>query len=118
MSIDHSSRASREVPAYEVYADQLFRRGHGYPLWDPQPTKRGPVLIGDVGYLQNGAFFRIFNATLPADDPINSHYGVPEGFRPLRSSEFPLNRRDAAIPSGPLCSRSIRATAANASLDM
>ncbi|KAH9949139.1 WD40 repeat-like protein [Amylocystis lapponica] len=94
--------------AWEIYSEHLFRLGHGLPLWDPEPTKMGPVLVGDVGYTREGAFYRLFNATHPAKHRINARYGVPVGYKPFRFPDFPLNRRDAAIPAGPLCSRSVR----------
>ena len=40
------------------------------------------VLVGDVGEVEHGDFFRIFNALLPAND-IAQVYGVPDGFVPL-----------------------------------
>ncbi|KAH9933270.1 hypothetical protein B0H21DRAFT_699524, partial [Amylocystis lapponica] len=89
--------------------EQLFRRGHGFPLWDPEPTRMGPVLVGDVGYIREGAFYRLFNATRPAEDTLNTRHGVPIGYRPYRFADSQLNRREAAIPAGPLCSRSVKA---------
>ena len=33
----------------------------GYPLWFPEPHDTGEPQIGDVGYLEDGAFVRLFN---------------------------------------------------------
>ena len=68
---------------YNIYAQQLFPMRHGYPLWHPE-IERGRGLemqIGDVGYLQDGAFIRIFNATLPSDHP-DQNFGTPENHEP------------------------------------
>ena len=54
--------------AYKIYAEQLFPLGHGHALWEPEPTRFGAVQIGDVGYLRDGAFYRLFNALRPADE--------------------------------------------------
>lgn len=62
-----------------IFAEQLVGRGHGLPLWRPEPTKFGEVLIGDVGFVDEGAFYRLFNAMRRQDDPINRR-GVPEEF--------------------------------------
>ena len=61
---------------------QLSSHNHGLALWDPKPVENlykqpGHVSIGDVGYLDNGAFMRIFNVTLPWDDPSNRLLGEP-----------------------------------------
>ena len=91
----------------DIYARGLFHYGHGFPVWDPQPTDSGEVLIGDVGYMEDGQFFRLFNAMRPADDPVNQRWGVPDGFVPLTVDPRSFTRRDGAIPAGPLCSRSV-----------
>ncbi|GBE78897.1 predicted protein [Sparassis crispa] len=102
--------------AWDVYATQLFRCGHGYPLWEPEPTKHGEVRVGDVGYMREGAFYRLFNATVPADDPINSRYGVPDrtSYKPFQHSDYILNRLEAALPALPICSKSVKSVSASA----
>ena len=42
----------------------------GHALWEPNF-----VDLGDVGYIRQGKFHRLFNALHSADHP--SHYGVP-----------------------------------------
>ncbi|PCH41791.1 hypothetical protein WOLCODRAFT_101208 [Wolfiporia cocos MD-104 SS10] len=41
-------------------------------------------MFGDVGLIDGGSFRRLFNATLPAKHPINTKYGVPDGFVPIK----------------------------------
>lgn len=67
----------------DIYAEQLIRLGLGYPLWEPEPTEYGEVLLGDVGYTTEGAFYRLFNAIRPENDPVNAQ-GVPENFSVLQ----------------------------------
>jgi hypothetical protein len=67
-------------------------------LWDPNPVQGlfkdpGHVSIGDVGYLDNGAFMRIFNVKLPRDDPSNTFIEIPEGYKPLGREHFDNVRR-------------------------
>ncbi|EMD33957.1 hypothetical protein CERSUDRAFT_107747 [Gelatoporia subvermispora B] len=69
------------------------------PLWEPERTKYGEVEIGDVGYLHNGGFYRLFNATFLASNPIN-HTLVHE--------------RPNAIPAIALHNKSLRVTEVNA----
>lgn len=64
------------------YAETLVSQGYGLPLWFPEPGKQGDVEIGDVGFVNEGRFIRLFNAMLPATDPVNAG-GVPDDFTVL-----------------------------------
>jgi hypothetical protein len=71
---------------YDTFREQLAIRypALGHALWEPSPDGgRGPVEIGDVGYIRQGKFHRLFNALLSTDHP--SHRGVrlPEHHEPL-----------------------------------
>ncbi|KIK52732.1 hypothetical protein GYMLUDRAFT_179777, partial [Collybiopsis luxurians FD-317 M1] len=71
----------------EVYAQLLFLRRKGYPMWRnsrlPGVHKQEGVQIGDVGILNDsGGFEYFFNVCHPADHPLNTGR-VPGGFKPL-----------------------------------
>jgi len=71
---------------YDIFRDQLAITypAFGHALWEPCPDEgHGPVKIGDVGYIRQGKFHRLFNALLAANHP--SHHGValPEHHEPL-----------------------------------
>ena len=71
---------------YDTFREQLAITypALGYALWEPGPEgDYGPVEIGDVGYIRQGKFHRLFNALLSADH--QSHRGVrlPEYHEPL-----------------------------------
>ncbi|KAJ7227902.1 hypothetical protein C8J57DRAFT_198672 [Mycena rebaudengoi] len=74
-----------------LYSRLLLPKGHGYPLFHPQPfddlpeeARRVGTEIGDVGVVtSDGSFDVIFNICRAADDPIN-RFGVPEGFEQVR----------------------------------
>ena len=73
----------------------------------PEPDLE-EIHIGDVGYTWQGSFCSLFNATLPAFDPINRN-GVPRSFVPITFDRERLVRvRDAYLPDGPICSRTVR----------
>ena len=74
----------------DVYWDQLSTLSHGIALWNPNPPKNvyNNVSIGDVGYLQEGTFIRMFNAILPWDDPSNGTFGNPDPYEPVDYSSF------------------------------
>ncbi|KIP05413.1 hypothetical protein PHLGIDRAFT_119848 [Phlebiopsis gigantea 11061_1 CR5-6] len=61
------------------YTEQLVGCGYGHPLWRPESERHQGVEVGDVGFLSDGCFVRIFNALLPSTHPVNAG-GVPEGF--------------------------------------
>ncbi|KAJ6483124.1 hypothetical protein C8R45DRAFT_1215058 [Mycena sanguinolenta] len=70
-----------------LYSRLLLSKGHGYPLFHPQPYDDLPhelrhqgTTIGDVGVVtSDGSFDVIFNICRAADDPLN-RFGVPAGF--------------------------------------
>jgi hypothetical protein len=87
---------------FNVYREQLSSQYHGLALWDPKPVEnlhKQPVSIGDVGYLDDGAFMRIFNVTLPWDDPSNGLLGKPERYERIELSYFG-NVRESEIREG------------------
>lgn len=76
-----------------------------------ESTKFGEVLIGDVGFLRHGCFYRLFNATKSSDDPINALCGVPADYSPLCYNETALlHTIDYYLPPGPVYSTSITRT--------
>ena len=91
--IPHSCGISPQVhQPFNIYREQLKSQfpTHGLALWDPNPVEGlfKHVSIGDVGYLDNGRFMRIFNAKLPRDDPSNTFIEIPEGYNPLQREHF------------------------------
>jgi len=62
------------------------------------------VSLADVGYIRNGRFNRLFNATLRIGDPAN-HNGVPDGYEPMNLDERATVER--RLPPGVIASRSI-----------
>ena len=96
----------------EVYAEQLSRLNYGFPLWHPDPPNDAPeIQIGDVGFVRDGAFYRMFNATQPGDSLINGGH-VPPGHEPFefRTDKSFIKIRDA-IGKGPLSSKTIEKVA-------
>ncbi|KAH9963428.1 hypothetical protein BGW80DRAFT_1351766, partial [Lactifluus volemus] len=82
----------------------------GWRLWDPEPDPDSPtecVAIGDVGYISNGRFVRLFNIRRRRDDPSHQQHGVPEGYRPIPPSPFNIFQK-SRLNRGDYCSRSVR----------
>ncbi|KAN0133862.1 hypothetical protein V8E53_008294 [Lactarius tabidus] len=91
---------------YDIFRHHLAIKhpAYGHALWEPSPGYSYPAVeIGDVGFVREGRFHRLFNVLLPAEDPSHENYGVPEYHEQLT-----LRMRNHIIPSalGPnnLCS--------------
>ena len=72
---------------YDIFRDQLAIRfpGYGHALWEPSPGDLYHVTsVGDVGYISQGGFHRLFNILLPADDPSHENFGVPDNHKPFK----------------------------------
>jgi hypothetical protein len=91
----------------DVYQRHLRPLFHGYPLWRPDPANfYQHVSIGDVGYVKEGYFVRIFNAMLPWDDPSNRLLGELEPYPCLNWDQF-VNIRQSRFSSGDYYSRGV-----------
>jgi hypothetical protein len=85
------------VIPYNIYREQLTSLFHGHALWQPDGPDPTGVSVGDVGYVREGRFFRMFNVLLEWNDPSNYSLCEPEPYDPLvlgqhvsiRESEFP-----------------------------
>ena len=70
---------------YDIFRGHLATKypAYGHALWEPSPPRlNSPVEIGDVGFIREGRFHRLFNALLSADHPSHT-FGVPEYHEPL-----------------------------------
>ncbi|KAH9943034.1 WD40 repeat-like protein [Epithele typhae] len=92
--------------AYNIYSKQLFLRGHGFPLWLPEPKEMGEVQLGDVGYMFSGGFFTLFNATMSKE--VKQVNGIPDDYTPWEVRPTHVHRTNAMFVSH-LCSRSVTA---------
>ncbi len=70
---------------YDIYREELARKSpvFGHALWEPNPGGRyTAVEIGDVGFIREGYFHRLFNILLPKDHPSHQD-GAPQQHEPL-----------------------------------
>jgi len=79
---------------YDIFREELAIKypSYGHALWDPSPGGRyTSVEIGDVGFIREGYFHRLFNILLPEDHPSHRD-GVPSHHEPLvLRMRFPTN---------------------------
>jgi hypothetical protein len=78
------------LPVSKVYQDRMTTLSHGLALWNPNPPKEiyDNVSIGDVGYLHEGSFIRMFNVMLPWSHESNRKLGEPEPYESLDCGPF------------------------------
>ncbi|KAH9031012.1 hypothetical protein EDB85DRAFT_1389381 [Lactarius pseudohatsudake] len=77
-----------QMAHYDIFRDRLGIKypALGHALWEPSPGELyPPVEVGDVGFIREGKFHRLFNALLDADHPSQT-FGVPEYHEPLQPS--------------------------------
>ncbi|KDQ60489.1 hypothetical protein JAAARDRAFT_205420 [Jaapia argillacea MUCL 33604] len=66
-----------------IYATQLMSLKLGHALWEPNPGDAyDRIRIGDVGFIRDGFFNRLFNCFLPAGHEIQARF-LPVPFRQL-----------------------------------
>lgn len=91
---------------FDIFRQELAFKypAYGHALWEPSPSKHHPVAVevGDVGFIRDGKFHRLFNALLPENHPTHQNFGVPENHEPLQ-----LNMKEH-IDTGPLSPNILR----------
>ena len=71
-----------KVTAHDNYARHLDRLQFGYPLWNPESINGTEVEIGAVGYMLDGGFHTLFNATTAVESGSKTE-DFPKGHKPL-----------------------------------
>ncbi|KAH9020579.1 hypothetical protein EDB85DRAFT_518885 [Lactarius pseudohatsudake] len=72
---------------FDIFRHCLAMRfpAYGHALWEPGPGNLYPAVeVGDVGYISQGKFRRLFNVLLPASHPSHKNFGVPEYHEQLK----------------------------------
>lgn len=67
----------------EMYRTLMYDLGLGHALYEPGPSKYDHIRVGDVGYVYNGTFKRLFNACFEEDDQANQDSTLPQPYQPL-----------------------------------
>ncbi|KAH9066183.1 hypothetical protein EDB87DRAFT_1573806 [Lactarius vividus] len=77
---------SRAYHHYDTFCEELAKAypAFGHALWEPNPGEYPPVEVGDVGFIRQGKFHRLFNALYSKDHPPDQGFGVPEDHEQLQ----------------------------------
>lgn len=99
--------ASESAP-WNIYADQLLYHGYGYPLWMPDHDPSvSEAEIGDIGWLQDGGFYQLFNSMKAEGEP-QVRDAVPIGYQPFRPPRVAIAGPQDKITHPILVGRSIK----------
>ena len=83
----------------DVYSTCISPYMQGYPLWFPEPHDTGEPQIGDVGYLHQGAFVRLFNINISNTGNYVTRWKRPFVVtEPLDSAAFDADLRKILLP--------------------
>ena len=83
----------------DVYASCISSYMKGYPLWFPKPHNTKEPQTGDVGYLQDGAFMRLFNINVSDTSHHITRWKHPFVIaEPLDSMAFNADLRKVLLP--------------------
>lgn len=85
----------------DIYVHQLVPLGYGYALFEPNPNgSYDKVRVGDVGYVMDGKFMRLFNTFHHHDHAVNMLPGtlIPAEFQPIDEAFRLTDRREELSP--------------------
>jgi hypothetical protein len=80
-SCDHGISSLMSHLPYDTFREMLATKypNYGHALWEPSPGGLyDSVTVGDVGFIRQGCFHRLFNVLLPENHPSHQNFGVPE----------------------------------------
>lgn len=103
------------LPPHDVLREHLTSLFHGHALWMPDPANLYErVSIGDVGYVKDGYFVRMFNVLLHWSNPLNftlygetSSESEPENYVCLDMGRF-NNIRQTTLSKGDFYARTVQ----------
>ena len=104
-----SKQKNRLLMEYDIFRNELAIKhpAHGHALWVPSPGGLYPAIeVGDVGFVREGKFHRLFNILLPDHHSSHTNFGVPEYHKPLEL-KVPRHIYSATLSPNDFCSREV-----------
>ncbi|EKM58830.1 uncharacterized protein PHACADRAFT_248924 [Phanerochaete carnosa HHB-10118-sp] len=103
----------------EIYASSLQTLYLGHALWYPEPHESGEPQIGDVGFISEGAFIRLFNLDTSAPEKEVKFWNPPYKItEPVHPDVFKVDRRHRPLVPGNYRSNGVESKEMHASADM
>ncbi|EKM58873.1 uncharacterized protein PHACADRAFT_248974 [Phanerochaete carnosa HHB-10118-sp] len=102
-----------------IYSSSLETLCLGHALWYPEPHVTGEVQIGDVGFIRDGAFVRLFNLDTSAPEKKVKFWPIPfEDIEPLPPSVLQIDSRSSPLVPDHYCSHGVEGKEIHASVDV
>lgn len=87
----------------------------GHALWDTSSGEQyPPVQVGDVGFVRQGKFHRLFNVLYSENHPCNQKFGVPEDHE--RLPPVPNHIDSGTLYPAHFCSYGVTATSGGSNI--
>ncbi|EKM58887.1 uncharacterized protein PHACADRAFT_248999, partial [Phanerochaete carnosa HHB-10118-sp] len=105
----------------EIYASSLQTLNQGHALWFPEPHGSGQPQIGDVGFILEGAFVRLFNLDTSAPDKKVTYWEPRPPFKitePLPEGVLKTDARPRVLLPGDYCSHGVQRKDIHAAVDV
>ncbi|EKM49129.1 uncharacterized protein PHACADRAFT_154680 [Phanerochaete carnosa HHB-10118-sp] len=103
----------------EIYASSLQTLHLGHALWYPEPHESGEPQIGDVGFMFEGAFIRLFNLDTSAAEKKVTFWDPPYKItEPVPPDVFKIDRRRQPLVPGSYRSHGVESKEIHASADV
>ncbi|EKM58833.1 uncharacterized protein PHACADRAFT_248928 [Phanerochaete carnosa HHB-10118-sp] len=103
----------------EIYSSSLKNLHLGHALWYPEPHESGEPQIGDVGFIHEGAFIRLFSLDTSAlEKKVKFWPKLFEVTEPLPPDVLQLDRRRSPLVPGHYCSHGVESKEMYPSLDV
>ncbi|EKM58786.1 uncharacterized protein PHACADRAFT_73658, partial [Phanerochaete carnosa HHB-10118-sp] len=103
----------------EIYASSLQTLHLGHALWYPEPHESGEPQIGDVGFMFEGAFIRLFNLDTSAAEKKVTFWDPPYKItEPVPPGVFKIDRRRQPLVPGNYRSHGVESREIHASADV
>ncbi|EKM58878.1 uncharacterized protein PHACADRAFT_248980 [Phanerochaete carnosa HHB-10118-sp] len=113
-------RLFRRPPAPDdIYSSSLQTLCLGHALWYPEPHKSGEPQIGDVGFIREGAFIRLFNLDTSAPEKKVTFWPTPfEDIEPLPENVLQVDPRSCPLAPDRYCSHGVESSGMRASANV
>ncbi|GJE97248.1 hypothetical protein PsYK624_134640 [Phanerochaete sordida] len=103
----------------KIYSSSLKRFCLGHGMWYPEPHMSGETQIGDVGFLKDGAFIRLFNLDTSAPDKKVTYWRRPfDVSDPPTLDMFMVDERKRPIAPRPYRSHGVQSQRYHASASL
>ncbi|GJE94332.1 WD40 repeat domain-containing protein [Phanerochaete sordida] len=113
-----SSSSSEPSTPDQIYSSSLDSLGLGHALWEPEPNDTGEVQFGDVGFVHEGSFVRLFNLDPSVEEWKVTRWNPAYAPQALPENALKIKRNPHKLASGHYCSHGVYSTEVRGSVSV